>query len=69
MSRKPDVCIGHSFQGSSLGYHPFKKHLGSFPRTAWGFPAMIYYFLIVPLDPAYKAGLAGHAPAKNPSFI
>jgi len=33
--------------------------------TARGFPAMIDYFYIVPLDPALKAGVAGQAPVKN----
>jgi hypothetical protein len=29
-----------------------------------GLPGKEISFLIVPLDPAYKAGLAGHLPAK-----
>jgi hypothetical protein len=31
--------------------------------TARGFPVMMYHY-IVPLDPAHRAGLARHAPAK-----
>jgi hypothetical protein len=30
---------------------------------------MIYYFVIVPLDPAYKAGLTGHAPVNVSNYI
>jgi len=29
-----------------------------------GLPGKVISFHIVPLDPAYKAGLAGHVPAK-----
>jgi hypothetical protein len=29
-----------------------------------GLPGRVVSFHIVPLDPAYKAGLAGHVPAK-----
>jgi len=31
-----------------------------------GLPGNEISFLIVPLDPTYKAGLAGHLPAKYP---
>jgi len=30
-----------------------------------GLPGKVISFHIVPLDPAYKAGLAGHVPAKD----
>jgi hypothetical protein len=30
-----------------------------------GLPGKEFSFLIVPLDPAYKAGLAGHLPVKK----
>jgi len=34
------------------------------PAHRGGFPAR-YIICIVPLDPAYKAGLAGHVPVKS----
>jgi hypothetical protein len=34
------------------------------PAHRSGLPGNEISFLIVPLDPAYKAGLAGHLPAK-----
>ncbi len=30
-----------------------------------GLPGKVISFYIVPLDPAYKAGLAGHVPVNN----
>jgi hypothetical protein len=34
-----------------------------------GLPGNVISFYIVPLDPAYKAGLSGHSPAKRMLFI
>jgi hypothetical protein len=33
-------------------------------RHSAGLPGKVISFYIVPLDPAYKAGLAGHVPVK-----
>jgi len=35
------------------------------PAHRAGLPGKEIFVLIVPLDPAYKAGLAGHLPAKQ----
>jgi hypothetical protein len=35
------------------------------PAHRAGLPGKVISFYIVPLDPAYKAGLAGHSPVKN----
>jgi hypothetical protein len=37
------------------------------PAHRAGLPAKVISFYIVPLDPAYKAGLAGHVPVKQES--
>jgi hypothetical protein len=36
-----------------------------FPAHRAGLPGKVISFYIVPLDPAYKAGLAGHVPANR----
>jgi hypothetical protein len=43
---------------------PNVKLLGHRP----GLPGKAVFFHIVPLRPAYKAGLAGHVPVKNPAW-
>jgi hypothetical protein len=35
------------------------------PAHRAGLPGKVISFYIVPLDPAYKAGLAGHVPVSN----
>jgi hypothetical protein len=35
------------------------------PAHRAGLPGKVISFYIVPLDPAYKAGLAGHVPVKG----
>jgi hypothetical protein len=35
------------------------------PAHRAGLPGKVILFYIVPLDPAYKAGLAGHVPVKT----
>jgi hypothetical protein len=35
------------------------------PAHRAGLPGKVISFYIVPLDPAYKAGLAGHVPVKE----
>ena len=42
----------------------FARHW-KLPAHGAGLPGKVISFYIVPLDPAYKAGLAGHVPAKN----
>jgi len=37
--------------------------------VASGKRAKVFSFYIVPLDPAYKAGLAGHVPVKEGYFL
>jgi hypothetical protein len=34
------------------------------PAHRAGFPGKVISFYIVPLDPAYKVGLAGHVPVR-----
>jgi hypothetical protein len=38
------------------------------PAHRAGLPGKVISFYIVPLDPAYKAGLAGHVPVKIPAY-
>jgi hypothetical protein len=39
------------------------------PAHRAGLPGKVISFYIVPLDPAYKAGLAGHVPVKIPLYL
>jgi len=41
------------------------KVIVKLPAQRAGLPGNEISFLIVPLDPAYKAGVAGHLPAKS----
>jgi hypothetical protein len=38
------------------------------PPASGGLPGNVISFYIVPLDPAYRAGLAGHFPANTPDL-
>ncbi len=57
--QKPDSAIMNDT------YKVLKNPLYEAPRPQAGASRKRNIFLIVPLDPAYKAGLAGHLPVKR----
>src|SRR4030042_1140668 len=54
------LSIGSHFKKSWLEYIKIAKRSGHWP----GLPGNVISLYIVPLDPAYKVGLAGHCPAQ-----
>jgi hypothetical protein len=68
----PSVLCHHQ-PSIELSINPFKKgeeilNIVKLPAHRAGLPGNEISFLFVPLEPAYKAGLAGHLPVKGNSL-
>jgi len=59
------AVIYQMFHAMALFAVGLLQHLVKLPGNRPGLPGKETLFHIVPLDPAYKAGLAGHVPAKS----